>query len=237
MEAWSTLYSVSLLLDHLQDGDPIPAPWFVSLPPALQYQLIFSGYVDAQQRLAAIDPAWVAPERLLRLHQHWATCVRQIAEGQYRDLTHPAQAIDAQRGQDLDVYEAITTQKTGAMFALAFGGVAILATTDEAHIAALTNAGLMIGMLLQFQDDRRDARDQHAQSGTLTLNRALATMAAPDLAAPADDAFWTVILAHYRQALTHVLEPLPPATRQRMYQVVATLTGASLPPADGTGGA
>lgn len=215
--AWSTFYRVSLLLDHLQDGDPIPAPWFTALAPTLQYQLIFSGYVDAQQRLAAIDPIRVEPARLLRLHQHWATCVSQIAEGQYRDLT----AATAGHSPNFDTYEAITTQKTGAMFALAFGGVAILATTDEAQIAALTNAGLIMGMLLQYQDDRRDAYDQQTQR-----------------AVTADDAFWVVILDHYQQALAQTIAPLPPAVQQCLQSVVATFTGMPFQAsADGKAGA
>lgn len=215
VEAWRQLYVVTLVLDHVQDGDPLGDPQLEALPPPLQYHLAFSVYVAAQHALAHLDPSAIPAARITRLQRFWTASVAQIASGQYLDLTTTSAAIEATDQSPLDRYEQLALQKTGATFALAFGGAALLTTDDEAQIAALTSAGSIYGMLLQYHDDLLDQELQEGQPETMTLTRALLA-AHPSLAAygpHAALAFWRSIYAAYTQALTPVLEPLPAMTR------------------------
>ncbi|NTU82810.1 MAG: polyprenyl synthetase family protein [Chloroflexales bacterium] len=215
VEAWRQLYVVTLFLDHVQDDDPLDDPQLEALPPPLQYHLAFSVYIAAQHALAHLDPRAIPAARITRLQRFWTASVAQIASGQYLDLTTTSAAIEATDQSPLDRYEQLALQKTGATFALAFGGAALLATDDEAQIAALTSAGSIYGMLLQYHDDLLDQELQESQPEALTLTRALLA-AHPSLAAYGPHAalgFWHSIYAAYTQALTSVLEPLPAATR------------------------
>lgn len=124
----------------------------------------------------------------------------------------------------LDQYESIASQKTGAAFALALGGSAILATEDLARIDAATNAGLLFGMLLQYSDDLLDTEAQASQPATITLARALA--ATSDV--PADlplGAYWQLIYAHYSTALQRMLTPLPQPAQNAVWNLLHTTFG------------
>jgi hypothetical protein len=90
VEAWRAFYNATLLLDHLQDGDPLGDQWLIDQPPAIQYHLAFSSYVVAQQALARLTDDRIPIRRILRLHAFWASSVAQIAHGQYLDLTQSA---------------------------------------------------------------------------------------------------------------------------------------------------
>jgi len=213
--AWSALYTVTLYLDHLQDADALGDPRLDALPPAIQYHLAFSAYIAAQHALSSLDPQAIPALRIVRLQRFWASSVAQIASGQYRDLTQALLVIQAQGRAPLDAYEQLAAQKTGATFALAFGGAAILATDDEAVIAAVTNAGMVYGMLLQYRDDLSDAEAQEGQHAATTLSRALLA-AHPTLTTHGPDAvtaFWAAITAAYAEALPAILAPLPAETR------------------------
>lgn len=215
LDAWRTLYTVTLCLDHLQDGDALHDPWLEGLAPGLQYHLAFSLYIAAQHALSTLDAQAIPASRLGRLQRFWASSVAQLASGQYDDLTLTRATLEARGAVPLDTYELLAAQKTGATFALAFGGIAILATDDEAQIAALSNAGTVYGMLLQYRDDLFDSVDQERQPEAMTLSRALLA-AHPALAAHgpgAVHAFWESIYSGYAQALGEILAPLPAATR------------------------
>lgn len=215
LDAWRALYTVTLWLDHLQDGDPLGEPWLAGLAPGLQYHLAFSVYVAAQHALASLDARVIPAARIERLQRFWAASVAQLASGQYRDLTLTRATLQAHGGASLDAYERLAAEKTGVTFALAFGGVALLATDDEAQIAALITAGTVYGMLLQYRDDIFDAADQEHQLETATLSRALLA-AHPALAVHglgAVHAFWAATYTSYAQALEGVLAPLPAETR------------------------
>jgi hypothetical protein len=221
--SWRTLYTATLLLDHLQDGDYLGDPWLVSLPPPLQYHLAFSAYAVAQQQLADLVHQ-TSLERLVRLQTLWASTVRQLAIGQFRDLTQQVAQSGHAEAEALDQYESIASQKTGAAFALALGGSAILATEDLARIDAATNAGLLFGMLLQYSDDLLDTEAQASQPATITLARALA--ATSDV--PADlplGAYWQLIYAHYSTALQRMLTPLPQPAQNAVWNLLHTTFG------------
>lgn len=239
LEAWRVLYSLTLYLDHLQDDDSLDVPWFEALAPPLQYQLAFSLYIAAQHALTRLDLQAVPAARIVRLQRFWAESVARLANGQYQDLTFNAQQPSGGNSSPLMQYEQLSAQKTGASFALAFGGIAILATDDEASIAALATAGTIYGMLVQYHDDLHDAVDQEHQPTAPTLSRALLA-AHPDIAVLGRGgvhAFWATIYASYGQALEHVLAPLPVETRAAFAELVQQSFGEPLASVSSTIGA
>lgn len=222
LEAWRVLYTLTLYLDHLQDGDPLGDPWLEALAPPLQYHLAFSLYIAAQYALAGLEPQAVPAPRIVRLQRFWAASITRLANGQYQDLTSTEADFQSPHSSPLRHYEQVAAQKTGATFALAFGGIAILATDDEAPIAALSAAGTIYGMLVQYHDDLLDSVHQDHQPTAPTLSRALLA-AHPDLAVHGERSahvFWATIYASYAQALEGVLAPLPGATRAAFMQLV-----------------
>jgi hypothetical protein len=213
--AWRTFYAATLLLDHLQDGDLLRDALVAQQPPAIQYHLALSMYVGAQCALAQLDPGMFGAERILRLQRFWATTVAQIAAGQYLDLTHADADQHAPPAAVLDTYARIAAHKTGATFALAFGGAAILVSADEALVQPLEQLGMIYGMLLQYYDDLIDHDQQVGQPTALTLFRALLRDCPP--AQGDGDAqavlFWQSIYNSYAQACQPLLAQLPPPTQ------------------------
>lgn len=212
ISGWRRLYTAILLLDHLQDDDPID-DWLAEMTPPLRYHLAFSVYAAAQQALNVLTTA-ISPTRFVRLHGFWTKTVSHLALGQYCDLTGTVTPMNGTADQTLDAYEAIAAQKTGSVFALAFGGSAMLATDDPAQIDAAGAAGLLFGLLLQYQDDLLDAPNQTTQPQTLTFVRALAAGYGvdPTAALPATAA-WAFVYAHYLRGLESILAPLPEAAQ------------------------
>jgi hypothetical protein len=209
--AWTVMYVAICRLDHLQDGDPMADP----LPGAAgaQYNLVFALYVLAESLLddlAALVPA----ARLLRLRRFWSDTLLRMADGQQRDLELAGVAPD---DFTLDDYQRIAQAKTGATFALAFGGLALLLSDDETTIAALTYAGEVYGTLIQYGDDLHDAPSQ--PNPTLTLP--LLLRAHPQLGVEADPdrilaTFWAHLVASYVQAVQQVLAEQPERIRQQL---------------------
>jgi hypothetical protein len=221
VEAWQSFYSVTVFLDHVQDGDALGDSWLEAQPPALQYHLAFSTYVAAQYALSRLSPEQISHVRIYRLHAFWATSVAQIANGQYRDLAQMLSDAPTKESP-LDTYEQIAAQKTGATFALSFGGAAMLASDNEAVIAALTATGMIYGMLLQYSDDLTDREAQEVQPQALTLDRALAATEAD----ASDGVRWAVIFDHYAQAMRKTVAPLPQATKAVIDELVQTSFGS-----------
>lgn len=239
LEAWRALYTLTLYLDHLQDGDPLGEPSLEALAPPLQYHLAFSLYIVAQHALAGLEPQAVPAHRIIRLQRFWAASVARLANGQYQDLTSATADVQSPHSSPLKHYEQVAAQKTGATFALAFGGVAMLATDDEALLAALTAAGTTYGMLVQYHDDLLDSAHQDHQLTAPTLIRALLA-AHPELEVYGEQSahvFWAAIFASYAQALERVLAPLPEATHAAFKQLVQESFGdplASTAPTSGS---
>jgi hypothetical protein len=213
VEAWRTCYVATLLLDHVQDGDPLRDAWVAQQPLAMQYHLAMSLYVDAQCRLAQLDPARIGAERICRLQRYWATMVAQMAAGQYLDLIGQRADHAAAMESSLDAYARIAAHKTGAIFALAFGGAAILTRDAADLVTTLEQIGMIYGMVLQYSDDLFDHDQQAQQPMPWTLLRALqaAHPAAPtDTVAPAL-AFWETIIAAYTPPFETLCAQTPPA--------------------------
>lgn len=221
--AWARLYSATLLLDHIQDGDDLGDSWLAAQPVPLQYHIAFSAYALANNELVALTSA-LPPVRGIRLHRLWSATVLQLAAGQYRDLTLYASLLEAAGLEALDRYEEVAAQKTGAAFALALGGCAETATDATALVEAATGAGLIVGMLLQYYDDLLDQAPQEAQPETVTLARAWAPSAGSDEALPLND-LWHLIYTRYWSALDAILAPLPAPARLAISTLVQGMFG------------
>src|SRR5262245_1091664 len=139
--AWSLMYAATIRLDHLQDGDLVDDPLPVDRPSA-QYNLVLSYYVLATGLLDMLSAEVIPAQRILRLRQFWTDTMLRMAGGQQRDLT--ARGADRE-DSPLDYYQQLAQAKTGATFALAFGGTALLLTDDTQTIDALTLIGEIYG--------------------------------------------------------------------------------------------
>lgn len=213
--AWSLMFMATSRLDHLQDGDPVT----YEQPPGnhlgAHYNLVFSYYVLATGVLDTLSPQHIPTARIARLRQVWSHAMLRMASGQQRDLLSHHAAL---HHEQLASYQELAQAKTGAAFALAFGGVAIIATDDDAWIEALMTVGELYGALLQYSDDIRDRSTQpHANT---TLPGALALTSMHEHAHK-----YTLIdfLAHvqraYREAAEHELRHVSSAMRESMLQV------------------
>ncbi len=167
--AWVTLHTALLRLDHLQDGDPEAQALPTSPHIGASYNLVFAAYVLANALLDDLDEQAIPARRLLRLRRLWNECVLAGASGQHEDLLHANPAADAT--QRLDQYQQMAHAKSGALFALAFAGAAILATDDTATISACRFSGNIFGALLQLSDDLLD-RDKQCEHPGFTIHQA-----------------------------------------------------------------
>ena len=170
--AWAALRAALVRLDHLQDGDPEELPLPNVTCVGAQYNIVFAYYVLATALLDDLDEQTIPASRLLRLRRLWADCMLRAASGQQCDLAE-ADGAERQGLEALDHYQQAAQSKSGAVFALAFAGAAILATDDEATIAACYFAGEVYGTLIQFCDDLSDAATQ--SNPALTLPQAYIT--------------------------------------------------------------
>lgn len=165
--AWTLMYAATIRLDHLQDGDPVDDPLPV-IDPGAQYNLVFSYYVLATGLLDLLSPDAIPASRILRMRQLWTNSMLRMAGGQQRDLNvHTAGYVEA----PLDHYQEIAHAKTGAAYALAFGGTASLLSDDPELVETLIAVGELYGALIQYGDDLSDAETQG--NATLTLPTAL----------------------------------------------------------------
>ncbi len=204
--AWLLMYAATVRLDHLQDGDPVDDPLPVNRPSA-QYNLVLSYYVLATGLLDMLSPESIPAQRILRLRQFWTDMMLRMAGGQQRDLiAHNTSCSDA----PLDYYQQLAQAKTGAAFALAFGGTAILLSDDNRLVETLTVIGELYGTLLQYSDDLLDAAAQPNQ--TLTLPDALG-LARPanvsDQTGHTPTAFGAYLYSVYYDQAARVLVGLP----------------------------
>lgn len=218
--AWSLMYAAIVRLDHLQDGDPVDDPLPTADRPNAQYNLLFSYYLLATSLLDLLSPEHVPVERILRLRQFWTDMMLRMAGGQQRDLSAPgAECADS----PLEYYQQLVQAKTGATFALAFGGTARLLSDDIRLIDTLTLIGEIYGTLLQYSDDLWDAAGQ--PNRTLTLPAAL-IMAHPadvsDLTGDTPATFGGYLYHVHHERVVQVLAGLPANVQQGVLDLFAT---------------
>lgn len=202
--AWTLMYATIGRLDSLQDGDPIATPPQATSVGA-HYNLVFASYILATSLLDELAEE-VPAARLLRLQRWWNDCMLRMADGQQHDLESGAE----ERSFDsLAIYQQIAQAKTGATYALAFGGLAMLLTDDDKLVASMIQIGEIFGTLVQYADDLRDAATQPNPALTLPeLLRFLPLDAAhePEQIAAA---FWSYLYPIYLQAANGALSHYP----------------------------
>jgi len=210
--AWGLLNAALRRIDHVQDGDVSDIPLPASLSVGAQYNLLLAYYLLATTLLDDLDSAVIPPARQLRLRRVWTDCLLRVAEGQQADL-ESSHTVHAGL-EDLDRYQHLVQAKTGALFALAFGGTATLLSDDPQLIAMLFDVGEVFGMLVQYGDDVLDAPSQ--VNGALTLPRAYhagqtAQPAAPTL--PDTRVFRHFVYTEYFAQVQQALAGLPATTQ------------------------
>lgn len=136
-EAWLLMYAAIRRLDELQDDDVVDDPLPFVTQRGAQYNLVFGVYLLASTLLDELVP-FVAPDRVLRLRRFWTDSMLRMAAGQQRDLIFPITDVSH---LSFEEYQQIAVEKTGATFALAFGGTAILLTDDRDLVDALSAVG------------------------------------------------------------------------------------------------
>lgn len=202
--AWTLMYATIGRLDSLQDGDPIKAPPQLASLGA-HYNLVFASYIVAASLLDDLAEE-VAAARLLRLQRWWNDCMLRMADGQQHDL---ASADEPRAFDTLAVYQQIAQAKTGATYALAFGGIAMLLTDDETLVAGLIQVGEIFGTLVQYTDDLSDALSQ--PNAALTLPELLQSLPLEGSRSPEQiaTAFWSYLYPIYLRAAREALDGYP----------------------------
>lgn len=202
--AWMLMYATIGRLDSLQDGDPIAAPPQVASVGA-HYNLVFASYILSTSLLDDLAEE-VPAARLLRLQRWWNDCMLRMADGQQHDLESDA---EARSFDSLAVYQQIAQAKTGATYALAFGGLAMLLTDDDELVAGLTQVGEIFGTLVQYADDLHDALSQ--PNPALTLPELLRFLPLDTAHQPEQiaAAFWAYLYPIYLQAALQAVDHYP----------------------------
>jgi hypothetical protein len=206
--AWRVMYAAICRLDTIQDHDPTDDIAFKSLPPALQYNQTLAYYIFATHLLGKLADSQIPAERLRRLQQTWSEAMLRMASGQQNDIACSEHELIV---GNIEQYQAIAQHKTGATFALAFRGVAILNSDDPALAAKMAIIGQVYGTLLQYSDDLVDRATQ--TNKTLTLSDILLAHVNQEVQANADmtNAFYHHVLRTHLTQLRPLIESLPPA--------------------------
>lgn len=202
--AWTLMYATIGRLDSLQDGDPIAAPPQVASVGA-HYNLVFASYILSTSLLDDLAEE-VPAARLLRLQRWWNDCMLRMADGQQHDLESDA---EARSFASLAVYQQIAQAKTGATYALAFGGLAMLLTDDDEQVAALTQVGEIFGTLVQYADDLHDAVSQPNPALTLPELLRFLPLDAAHQPEQITAAFWAYLYPIYLQAALGAVDHYP----------------------------
>lgn len=212
--AWHTLRAALLHLDHLQDDDRELDRLFEPAASVSQrYNLILAYYQLALTMLDDLDASQIAPHRFRLVLRFWNERLLQAASGQQRDLGGLQQTDQMQ--VVLDHYEQAMKAKAGSIYAIGFGGTALLATDDNVSIEALTRIGEAFGTLLQFSDDVLDAADQSEPGLTLpSAYRTAHTASKIRLPPHSLQLYASFIYQSYMEQIRKLVAPLPPSVQE-----------------------
>jgi len=145
-------HNFSLVHDDIEDGDVErrhrATLWTLhGIPQAINTgDLIFSLSRVALHRLSDLGFPDAKVLRLMRLYDE--TCVL-LCEGQYIDIATSAQAGP----MSVDLYFDMIGRKTAALIAASIEAGALLATDDDAVVAAYRRFGWALGIAFQLNDD------------------------------------------------------------------------------------
>ena len=221
--AWTMLSGFWQEFDHFTDGD------IQQTSGAPEYGLGLNGSVGygfaATALLDDLETTSCDTTRAYRLRRLWNDCFLRTAAGQQRDMNFRISPSDAVQGarELLTASQELARVKAGALYALAFGGTAILTTDDQATIDVMKLIGEVYGMLLMHGDDVRDVNDPNESS----LSFAQAYLAAaPNLAPTASvgtlEDFFQFVYQQYLLYVGQLTMQLAKPLREFIRQLFAT---------------
>lgn len=214
--AWSILFAATGHLDAIQDGDPLTPVLQEAPDRAVQINLLLAYSVLANALLDELSPRVLVPHRVDALRRMWSDLLLWAASGQHRDLLAAQVPV---LDDVLASYEQLARAKTGAVFALAFGGVGVLLSDDPQLHDALLLCGVLFGLLVQYFDDLGDAEQQPEHPLTLPAALRRHLLALNPLAAVQPDGFCTFVWQGYRSEVQRILAPLTPALQAGIMQL------------------
>lgn len=219
-QAWLLMYAAIQHLDHLQDGDEITDALLQDGTVAVQYNRVFSYYVLATSLLDAVSGQ---AEYMRHLRQFWTDCMLHMAFGQQLDLVA---ALPDTGVPEFEAYQHVIQAKTGATFALAFGGPALMAGAKSSVFDALTAVGCIYGMLLQLRDDIYDRN--HTGQPKLSLPHLVSALPIKD-AKDSDiaEAFWSFIYPHYYVAVVDQMATCTSRLRDGVLHLFTSVFGGT----------
>jgi len=127
--------------------------------------LIFSLSRVALHRLSDLGFSDAKVLRLMRLYDE--TCVR-LCEGQYLDIASSA----SDQPMPVELYFDMIGRKTAALISASIEAGALLATDDEALIAAYRRFGWALGIAFQLNDDLLGIWGEEASTGKVPTDLA-----------------------------------------------------------------
>ncbi len=160
------LHNFTLIHDDIEDQDPArhhrPTVWSVWGVP----QAINAGDgMFAASRLAVQRLRGFPPERVLAFAGLVDQACMQVCEGQFLDISFETRTdITTER------YRAMAAKKTGALFAAAAEGAAVLATDDRAVRGSLARFGDAFGQAFQAHDDLLGIWATTDRTGKIEMN-------------------------------------------------------------------
>jgi geranylgeranyl diphosphate synthase, type I len=160
------LHNFTLIHDDIEDQDPArhhrPTLWSVwGIPQAINAgDGMFAVSRFAIQRLQGFPAGRILSFTGLIDE----ACVR-VCEGQFLDIS-----FETRTDVDTERYRAMAAKKTGALFAAAAEGAAVLATDDRAVRGALAAFGGAFGQAFQAYDDLLGIWGSTERTGKLEMN-------------------------------------------------------------------
>ena len=160
------LHNFTLIHDDIEDQDPArhhrPTVWSVWGVP----QAINAGDgMFAMSRLAVQRLRGFPTERVLAFARLLDEACVRVCEGQFLDISFETRTdVTAER------YRAMAAKKTGALFAAAAQGAALLATDDVAVRGTLARFGDAFGQAFQAHDDVLGIWASTERTGKVEMN-------------------------------------------------------------------
>lgn len=160
------LHNFTLIHDDIEDQDPArhhrPTVWSVWGVP----QAINAGDgMFAVSRLAVQRLRGFPAERVLEFAKLLDEACVRVCEGQFLDIS-----FEARTDVSADRYRAMAAKKTGALFAAAAQGAALLATDDASVRETLARFGDAFGQAFQAHDDVLGIWGTTERTGKVEMN-------------------------------------------------------------------
>ncbi|MDE3194506.1 MAG: polyprenyl synthetase family protein [Chloroflexota bacterium] len=213
------LHNFTLIHDDIEDQDPTrrhrPTVWSVWGVP----QAINAGdgmYAASRLAVHRLTAHGVPAERVLEFARLLDEACVRVCEGQFLDISFETRTdVTAER------YRGMVDKKTGALFAAAAQGAAVIGSDDEELRATLARFGADFGQAFQAHDDLLGIWGTTDRTGKVEMNdiakrkKTLPVVLAFERAAPRVRAS---LVELYGQAA-----PLPPENVERIRDILDSL--------------